>query len=50
MAALETALAAWYHGVRVGGNIEAVELFVVLIAFFGTLITVYYIQRWIGDY
>lgn len=51
MTAFEATLGgAWYHGLRVGGNIEAVELFLILFAFFGTLAVVYYIQRWIGDY
>lgn len=37
----------WYHGIRVS---EAAEFFLILILFIGTLVTVYYIQRWIGDY
>ncbi|HWI53795.1 MAG TPA: hypothetical protein VNT01_16780 [Symbiobacteriaceae bacterium] len=38
---------AWYHGIHVS---EAMELLLVFVLFVGTLITVYYIQRWIGDY
>ncbi|HEY8347996.1 MAG TPA: hypothetical protein VIL07_12140 [Symbiobacteriaceae bacterium] len=37
----------WYYGVRVS---EAMELLLVFVLFIGTLITVYFIQRWIGDY
>ncbi|MBP2018356.1 hypothetical protein J2Z79_001764 [Symbiobacterium terraclitae] len=37
----------WYHGVRVS---EATELLIVLTLFLGVLVTVYFIQRWIGDY
>lgn len=37
----------WYHGVRVS---EATELLIVLTLFIGVLLTVYFIQRWIGDY
>jgi hypothetical protein len=37
----------WYHGIHVS---EATELLIVLTLFIGVLITVYYIQRWIGDY
>jgi hypothetical protein len=37
----------WYHGIQVS---EAMELLLVFVLFMGTLITVYYIQRWIGDY
>lgn len=37
----------WYHGIHVT---EAMELLLVFVLFVGVLITVYYIQRWIGDY
>lgn len=37
----------WYHGIMVS---EATELLIVLTLFIGVLVTVYYIQRWIGDY
>ncbi len=37
----------WYHGIHVS---EAMELLLVFVLFIGTLITVYFIQRWIGDY
>lgn len=37
----------WYHGIQV---LESTELFLVVILFFSVLVTVYYIQRWIGDY
>lgn len=37
----------WYHGIMVS---EAVELLIVLTLFIGVLVTVYFIQRWIGDY
>ncbi|HEY3363783.1 MAG TPA: hypothetical protein VGK74_01850 [Symbiobacteriaceae bacterium] len=37
----------WYHGIHVS---EAMELLLVFVLFVGTLITVYFIQRWIGDY
>lgn len=37
----------WYHGIMVS---EALELLIVLTLFIGVLVTVYYIQRWIGDY
>jgi hypothetical protein len=37
----------WYHGIHVS---EATELLIVLTLFIGVLVTVYYIQRWIGDY
>lgn len=37
----------WIHGIMVS---EAVELLIVLTLFIGVLATVYYIQRWIGDY
>ncbi len=43
----------WYHGVKitdVGPWWESAELFMVILLFIGVLITVYYIQRWIGDY
>lgn len=53
MSMFDLALAAegpalpWYHGVHVT---EAMELLLVFVLFVGVLITVYYIQRWIGDY
>lgn len=37
----------WYHGIHVS---EAMELLLVFVLFMGTLVTVYFIQRWIGDY
>ena len=37
----------WYHGIHVS---EAMELLLVFVLFIGTLVTVYFIQRWIGDY
>lgn len=37
----------WYHGIQVS---ERMELLIVGSLFVGTLITVYFIQRWIGDY
>ncbi|MEW8977226.1 MAG: hypothetical protein AB2385_02385 [Symbiobacterium sp.] len=37
----------WYHGVRVS---EATELLIVVALFLGVLVSVYFIQRWIGDY
>lgn len=37
----------WYHGIHVS---ESMELLLVFVLFVGTLITVYFIQRWIGDY
>lgn len=37
----------WYHGINVS---EATELLLMLVLFFGVLATVYFIQRWIGDY
>lgn len=37
----------WYHGILVS---EGTELLIVLTLFIGVLVTVYYIQRWIGDY
>ncbi|MDF2627994.1 MAG: hypothetical protein K0R39_1825 [Symbiobacteriaceae bacterium] len=37
----------WYHGIHVT---EAMELLLVFVLFVGVLVTVYYIQRWIGDY
>jgi len=37
----------WVYGIGVS---EAVELLIVLALFFGVLITVYFIQRWVGDY
>lgn len=53
MSALELALASaaaknpWYHGIHVN---ERIELLIIAGLFVGTLITVYFIQRWIGDY
>lgn len=54
MSALDMALAfvspiktPWYHGIHVS---EPMELLLVFVLFVGTLVTVYYIQRWIGDY
>jgi hypothetical protein len=35
------------HGIHVS---EAMELLLIFVLFVGTLITVYFIQRWIGDY
>lgn len=43
----------WYHGIKitdVGPFWESVELLITFVLFVGVLITVYYIQRWIGDY
>jgi|GEM_PF-1430579 len=37
----------WWAGVHVS---EAMELLLVFVLFVGTLVTVYFIQRWIGDY
>jgi hypothetical protein len=37
----------WYHGIYVS---EAMELLLVFVLFIGVLATVYFIQRWIGDY
>jgi hypothetical protein len=37
----------WYHGIHVS---EAMELLLVFVLYIGVLVTVYYIQRWIGDY
>lgn len=37
----------WYHGIQVS---EAMELLLVFVLFIGVLVTVYFIQRWIGDY
>lgn len=37
----------WYHGMHVS---EAMELLLVFVLFMGTLATVYFIQRYIGDY
>jgi len=45
--AAEGATLPWYHGIHVT---EAMELLLVFVLFVGVLITVYYIQRWIGDY
>lgn len=53
MAGLDLILAStgaatpWYHGIHVS---EAMELLLVFVLFIGTLVTVYFIQRWIGDY
>jgi len=38
----------WYHGIHI--PLEGTELLITLTLFFGVLISVYYIQRWIGDY
>lgn len=43
----------WYHGFKItdtGPAWESIELLMVFVLFVGVLITVYYIQRWIGDY
>lgn len=37
----------WYHGINVS---EAMELLIIFALFVGTLATVYFVQRWIGDY
>jgi hypothetical protein len=37
----------WYHGIHVS---EAMELLLIFTLFIGVLVTVYFIQRWIGDY
>lgn len=37
----------WYHGIHVS---EAMELLLIFLLFMGVLVTVYFIQRWIGDY
>lgn len=37
----------WYHGIHVS---EAMELLLIFTLFVGVLATVYFIQRWIGDY
>lgn len=37
----------WYFGVGVS---EATELLLVFVLFISTLATVYFIQRWTGDY
>jgi len=37
----------WYFGIRVS---EAMELLLVFVLFISTLLTVYFVQRWIGDY
>lgn len=52
MALAETATAIqvhmpWYHGIHVS---EAMELLLIFTLFMSVLVTVYYIQRWIGDY
>lgn len=38
----------WYHGIHL--TLESQEFFLIAIVFVAVLITVYYIQRWIGDY
>lgn len=37
----------WYHGIHVS---EAMELLLIFTLFLSVLATVYFIQRWIGDY
>lgn len=37
----------WYYGIHVS---EAMELLLIFTLFIGVLVTVYFIQRWIGDY
>lgn len=37
----------WYQGIYVS---EAMELLLVFVLFIGVLVTVYFVQRWIGDY
>jgi len=39
----------WYHGIQVLET-RGEDLLLVFVLFVATLITVYYIQRWIGDY
>lgn len=43
----------WWAGIPItdfGPTWEAIELLMTFLLFVGTLVTVYYIQRWIGDY
>jgi hypothetical protein len=37
----------WYFGIHVS---ESMELLLIFTLFMGVLATVYFIQRWIGDY
>lgn len=37
----------WYHGIHVS---EAMELLLIFTLFMSVLVSVYFIQRWIGDY
>jgi hypothetical protein len=47
LAAEEGPSMPWYHGIHVT---ESMELLLVFVLFVGVLVTVYFIQRWIGDY
>lgn len=47
LAAEEGPALPWYHGIHVS---ESMELLLVFVLFIGVLVTVYFIQRYIGDY